>query len=70
MESDPTKNAPKVIGIVRPSPCIRLIFFSCAATMTAPAAKKSVIFPNACIAMCIPPPMMPHSFANSAPSTI
>jgi hypothetical protein len=70
MLSDPTKNAPKVIGMVRPRPCIRLISFSCAATMIAPAAKNSVILPKACIAMCIPPPMIPSSLASIAPSTM
>ena len=70
IDSEPMKNAPKVIGIVRPSPCIRLMSFSCAATRIAPAAKNKVILPKACIAICIPPPMMPHRFASSAPSTM
>ncbi len=49
---------------------MRLISFSCAATMTAPAAKKRVILPKACMAMCMPPPMTPHWLASSAPSTM
>ena len=66
----PTAKAPKVMGMARPSPCIRLMSFSCAATITDPAAKKRVILPKACMAMCIPPPTTPYGLARSAPSTM
>ena len=38
--------------------------------MIDPAAKKRVIFPKACIAICIPPPITPYALARRAPSTM
>ena len=37
--------------------------------MIAPAQKKRVILPKACMAMCMPLPITPQLFASMAPST-
>ena len=67
IETAATANAPKVHGIRRPKPRMPLMFFSWAATNTAPAQKNSVIFPTAWVAMCIPPPTAPDALARNAP---
>ena len=67
---EPSAKAPMVKGMARPMPSSSLTFVLCAATRIAPAQKKSVIFPMACIAMCMPPPMTPAPVASAAPRTM
>ena len=45
----PIRNAPKVIGMARPSPPMSLTSLLFAATRIAPAAKNKVILANACM---------------------
>ena len=47
----PMKKAKSVSGMARPSPRISEMFSLCAVMMIAPAQKKSVYLPKACMGM-------------------
>ncbi len=68
--SAPTENAANVHGIRRPSPSSSLTRVLCAPIRIAPAQKKSVILPKACMTMCMPLPITPDSVANATPNTM
>ena len=70
IESEARKKAAKVQGIVRPRPSSSLTFFLWVATRMAPAQKKRVILPAACIAICMPPARTPVAVAIAAPRTM
>ena len=70
MHKLPRANAIIVSGIFLPRPFNWLISVLCAATMIAPAQKNKVILPKACMTMCMPPPITPHTLASMAPSSI
>ena len=68
--SAPMKKAAMVKGIRRPMPAISLIFVFPVATKIAPAQKKRVILPKACMAMWSAPPSSPFGARRTAPRTM
>ena len=64
---EPIKNAAIVMGIRLPIPTISLMYFLPVASKMAPAQKNRVIFPKACMAMCIMLPVTPFGVRRAIP---